>query len=235
MQVGDRYLHEQETIKVRAAVAILLVLSVTVTSAGDVEGRVIRVADGDTFTLRTGSGDDMSVRLAEIDAPEAGQPYGNRSKQQLSSLILSKEVSVEVQTSDRYGRTVGRPYVGDLDVCREMVRLGAAWVYREYVIDRSLFDVEREATDSKRGLWGITEARSMPPWEWRRRGGQEAAPEDCTIKGNINSRGDRVYHVPGHKLVWRDSNQRVEGRAVVLLGGRSQGRRLARAESMTLG
>ena len=163
----------------------------------EIDGRVIRVADGDTFTLRTKSGENVTVRLGEIDAPEAGQPYGNRSRQQLANLILGKQATVQVQTKDRYGRTVGRPYVGDVDVCREMVRLGAAWLYREYLLDETLLTVEAEATAGKRGLWGITEVRSVPPWEWRRQGGQESAPKNCTIKGNINSRGDRVYHVPG--------------------------------------
>jgi hypothetical protein len=106
-------------------------------------------------------------------------------------------VRVEVQNTDRYGRTVGRPYAGDLDVCEEMVRIGAAWVYRQYVRDQSLFAVENAARQAERGLWGITEARNMPPWEWRRSGGQDGAPEGCNIKGNINSQGDRIYHVPG--------------------------------------
>jgi len=37
----------------------------------------------------------------------------------------------------------------------------------------------------------------MAPWEWRRSGGNESAPEGCLIKGNINSKGDKIYHVPG--------------------------------------
>ena len=102
-----------------------------------------------------------------------------------------------MQTKDRYGRTVGRPYAGDVDVCEEMIRLGAAWVYRQYVIDESLFDVEAEAKKAKRGLWGLSEAQNTPPWEWRRTGGNDGAPEGCTIKGNINSKGDRIYHMPG--------------------------------------
>lgn len=68
-----------------------------------------------------------------------------------------------------YGRTVARLYVEDLDVSREMVRLGAAWVYRKYNKDKSLLDVEAEAREAKRGLWSLPEAEQVPPWEWRRR------------------------------------------------------------------
>lgn len=180
--------------------SILLVFALITANLGfadELTGKVIRIADGDTFTLLVDGNEQISVRLAEIDAPESGQPYGNRSLQALNGLIAGKQVTVEVQTKDRYGRTIGRPYVVDLDVCEEMVRIGAAWVYRQYVLDRSLFAVEDEAREAKRGLWGISEAQNMPPWEWRRSGGTSGAPEGCLIKGNINSRGDKIYHVPG--------------------------------------
>lgn len=176
---------------------LLLLLLVTPAFGADLEGRVIGIADGDTFTLLLEDNSQVKIRLAEIDAPERGQPYGNRSRQAVSELVSGKFVRVEVQTTDRYGRTVGRPYVGDLDVCEEMVRIGAAWVYRQYVRDQSLFAVEHEAREAGRGLWGISESRNLPPWEWRRSGGQDSAPEGCNIKGNVNSRGDRIYHLPG--------------------------------------
>ena len=175
---------------------VLLALSPAVFAA-DLNGRVIGITDGDTVTLLTSGKQQVRIRLAEIDAPESSQPYGNKSTQKLSELVFGKDVRVVVQTIDRYGRTVGRPYAGDLDVCEEMVRAGAAWVYRQYVIDKSLFDIEIEAREAKRGIWGLSEAQNMPPWEWRRTGGQEGAPEGCNIKGNINSKGDKIYHVPG--------------------------------------
>ena len=40
-----------------------------------------------------------------------------------------------VQDTDRYGRTVGRVYVGAMDVNAEMVKRGAAWVYRQFLKD----------------------------------------------------------------------------------------------------
>ena len=136
--------------------------------------------------------------MAEIDAPESGQPYGNESKKALSGLIFGEQIEVTVQTTDRYGRTVGRPFVGNVDVCEEMVRIGAAWVYRDYVIDRRLFDVENDAKRAKRGLWGLSESQQVEPWNWRRglaSGG--AMPDGCLIKGNINSKGDKIYHASG--------------------------------------
>jgi len=182
----------------RFVLALALVLVAVSAVADELNGKVVSIADGDTFTLLTEGKSQIRIRLAEIDAPEGGQPYGNRSKQALSRLVFGKNVRVEVQTQDRYGRAVGRPYIGDLDVCEEMVRLGAAWVDREYVVDRSLFGVESEAREAKRGIWGLTESQQVEPWNWRR--GLEAGgerPDGCVIKGNINSKGDKIYHAPG--------------------------------------
>lgn len=75
---------------------------------------------------------------------------------------------------DRYGRTVGRVYVGGMDVNAELVRQGAAWVYRHYAKDPALFALEDEARAAKRGLWTLPEAQQIPPWEWRKAGRQQA-------------------------------------------------------------
>ena len=181
----------------RKILFILCVLLSFQTQAADLTGRVIGISDGDTFTLLTPDKQQVKIRLAEIDAPESGQPYGNKSKQALSGLIFSKDVRVVIQTTDRYGRTVGRPYVGSLDICEEMVRMGAAWAYREYLIDKGLLTLESDARSGKRGVWGLSEAQNMPPWEWRQSGGQNTTTNGCQIKGNINSKGDKIYHAPG--------------------------------------
>ncbi len=166
-------------------------------SAQEVAGKVVGIADGDSFTLLTEDEQQVRIRLAEIDAPERGQPYGGRSREQLAVLIFGEKVVVDVQTTDRYGRTVGRPYKGDLDVCAEMVRTGAAWVYRKYLQDRRLLELEKDAREAGRGIWGLTEAENQPPWEWRRSGGQTHGANGCKIKGNIGSSGAKIYHMPG--------------------------------------
>jgi len=84
------------------------------------------VPDGASFK-------QVKVRLGEIDTPESKQPFGERAKQTLSDLAYNKPARVVVQDTDRYGRTVGRVYVGGVDVNAEMVKQGAAWVYRKCV------------------------------------------------------------------------------------------------------
>jgi len=108
----------------------LLLFAALPALALDYTGRVVGISDGDTLTLLTPEKQQIRVRLGEIDTPESRQPYGTRARQALSDLAFGKEARVVVQDTDRYGRTVGRVYVGDLDVNADMVKQGAAWVYR---------------------------------------------------------------------------------------------------------
>ena len=158
------------TLAVLSIVLLTLLLPVigTASTAETIIGKVVGVHDGDTLTLLDDSNRQKKVRLAEIDAPESHQPYGSRAKQELSELAFGRSAAVQVQDIDRYGRTVGRITVDGVDVNAEMVRRGAAWVYRKYVKDQSLFTIEQEAKDAKAGLWALPEADQMPPWEWRK-------------------------------------------------------------------
>ena len=136
--------------------------------AGVQVGRVVKVYDGDTLTLLTPKNRQLKIRLSEIDTPELGQPYGRQAKIGLSDLVFGKAVTVNVQEKDRYGRYVGRVYVDNVDVNADMVRRGAAWVYRQYATDTSLYLLESQAKKARLGLWGISESAHVAPWEWRR-------------------------------------------------------------------
>jgi hypothetical protein len=92
----------------------------------------------------------------------------------LSELVFGKVATVREQIRDRYGRTVGRVYVDGLDVNAELVRIGHAWVYREYAKDSKLYRLEAEAKAAQRGLWALPEAQRAPPWEWRHGGRKRA-------------------------------------------------------------
>jgi endonuclease YncB( thermonuclease family) len=131
------------------------------------ECKVIGVSDGDTVTVLM-SRRQIKVRLAEIDAPEKRQPFGERSKQSLSDLVYGKQVKVNREDRDHYGRVVGRVYAGGLDVNAEQLKRGMAWVYRQYNRDKSLLALEQEARGAKRGLW--TDPNPTPPWEYRHGG-----------------------------------------------------------------
>lgn len=123
---------------------------------------VVGISDGDTLTARCdGVQEQVKVRLAEIDAPEKKQPWGDRSKQ-----ALSEKAELRVVARDRYGRTVATVVCDGTNANREQVRHGMAWVYDKYVKDASLYGVQREAKAARLGLWN--DLAPVPPWEWRK-------------------------------------------------------------------
>ncbi|MBG7617020.1 MAG: thermonuclease family protein [Chloroflexi bacterium] len=177
--------------KLLTTLFFLLSLSV---QAETLEGKVVKIADGDTLSLLTSPSRQVKVRLAGIDAPEKAQPFGNKAKKALAALTFQKQASVAVETEDRYGRTVGRVMVGGLDVNAELVRQGMAWVYRKYTSDQKLYALEVEAKLAKRGLW--SSQHPIEPWLWRR-GKRGVEHNPSVVAGMIvANKRSHVYHLP---------------------------------------
>jgi endonuclease YncB( thermonuclease family) len=146
---------------------ILILLFALPAWSAEYAARVVKIADGATITVLRDDNTQERVRLASIDAPERGQPYGTRAKEALAALVFDQNVRVKGVDVDRYGRTVGSVWVVDVNVNAEMVRQGYAWVYRKYSDDPALLALEAEARAAKKGLWADSDP--VPPWEWRRR------------------------------------------------------------------
>lgn len=142
-----------------------LALALSFSAWADLTGKVVGVSDGDTITVLDAQKIQHKVRLAEIDAPEKAQAFGNKSKQALSTLVFGKSVTVVEQGHDKYKRTIGRVYQGNVDVNAEQVKQGMAWVYRKYSKDKTLLPLEAEAKAQRLGLWA--DSNPIPPWEWR--------------------------------------------------------------------
>lgn len=123
-------------------------------------GKVVSVADGDTITILT-SGGKEKIRFAQIDTPEIShfgstpQPYGKEAGAALRKLVSGKNVRVEVEAVDQYGRNVGTVYVDNLNVNRELVKNGFAWVYRQYAHQPELLKLEKAARAARIGLWSL--------------------------------------------------------------------------------
>lgn len=130
-------------------------------------GPVVRVGDGDTLHVKV-QGVVMEFRLSEVDAPELRQPYGNKARAELNSLVSKREVVLMPFDTDRYGRTVAHVWAGNVHVNYEMVRRGAAWFYDAYSRGDALYHVEQAARDAKRGLWALPLKDRVEPWVWRR-------------------------------------------------------------------
>jgi len=145
----------------------------TTSSTGQVlTGRVVRIADGDTVTILDSDNTQHRIRLQGIDAPESQQAFGAQSKQNLSQLIFAKDVTVEYEKLDRYGRIVGKITLDGTDIDLEQIKAGMAWHYKDYQdeqtpADRDLYArAEDEARSARRGLW--VDANPIEPGEYRR-------------------------------------------------------------------
>lgn len=135
--------------------------------AESLSGQVVAVLDGDTIKLLDTGRQEHRIRLAEIDAPEKAQPFGQASKQSLSALAYGKQATAECPSQDRYGRKVCTVFVAGFDVNAEQVARGMAWVYRQYAPKGSpLFRLEDVARAAGAGLW--SDRAPVPPWAWRR-------------------------------------------------------------------
>ena len=142
------------------------------TLADTLTGRVVGVSDGDTVTVLDDTNTEWKIRLMGIDAPEKKQAFGNKSKEYLSTLIFNKQVRVEYQKKDKYGRTIGKITTQGVDANLAQVKAGMAWHYKKYeneqtVEDRFIYaNTEIKARYDRRGLW--VEKEPIPPWDFRK-------------------------------------------------------------------
>jgi len=127
--------------------------------------QVVTVGDGDSLVVLQG-GERVRIRLAEIDAPERGQPWGDRARAALADKVLDKRVRLDVIDVDRYGRRVAHVWLGDRHINRELVREGHAWAYTRHLRDRTLAADEAQARQQRLGLWRLPDP--VEPWRWRR-------------------------------------------------------------------
>jgi endonuclease YncB( thermonuclease family) len=153
-------------ILLRAIAGAAFALAFSCPARADFTGKVVAVADGDTLTVLVDRR-QVQVDLAEIDAPELKQPFGQRSRQSLADLCFGKDAVVREAGRSRYGRTVGHVDCSGTDANAEQVRRGMAWVYRRSTESTPpLYFIEDEAQRSHEGLWA--DRSPVPPWTWRK-------------------------------------------------------------------
>ncbi len=130
---------------VRVITVFFLVFLSLAAAADTLTGKVIKITDGDTLYVLDANYQQHKIRLAGIDAPERKQAYGLASRKHLASIVAGKQVTVEYQKRDRYGRIVGKVLlyavyhtdIDGIDVCLEQVKAGFAWHYKKYQHEQS--------------------------------------------------------------------------------------------------
>lgn len=173
------------------------------------------VIDGDTIDIR-----GERIRLGGVDAPEfsqlcldgSGREYrcGSQAANALSDVLAtSTPVSCTFIERDAYKRFVGECRLANGASVQEwLVSSGFALDWVRYSGGKYAA-LQEEARIARRGIW---QGEFQPPWEWRagnrgRKKQKEPATQaassersgDCVIKGNISSKGVRIFHVPGQR------------------------------------
>ena len=176
-------------------------------SADTFTGRA-SVIDGDTIEIH-----GERIRLLDIDAPESRQTCttqdgtawrcGQKASLALSDWIAHHNVTCNSDKLDKYKRHLARCSVADQDIGEWMAAKGWAVPYRNCKCE-AVRNAAGRAKADKAGIWAGT---FMMPWQWRAQQSsseqptsQKIMPQEataCQIKGNISSKGERIYHVPG--------------------------------------
>jgi endonuclease YncB( thermonuclease family) len=199
--------------------AIVLLLLPAIAGAADITGTA-KVREGDSVLIGS-----TRIRLGGIDAPSVDQLCLNNSGERWTCGVAARDELIKyadnktwtchVRQTDRRGRQVARCEVDGEDIQKWMVKNGWALSYVRFSHD---YDAdEKAAREAKAGMW---HGAFIAPWDWRVRNkkttilgaakpppnanaillasasGSVAPSPDCTIKGNVNSAGECIYHKP---------------------------------------
>ena len=146
-------------------------LAQTWPAGSEITGTVAEVVSGDTLIVAEGAR-QVTVRLADIVAPQGSEYYAPGARALLSGMVQGKEVSVNVTGSAAPDSVFGRVVMNKLDVNLEMVKRGAAYVCWDYPVDTYFAPWEIQAQRIRIGVWNATwdinartRCRQRPPVE----------------------------------------------------------------------
>ena len=112
-------------------------------------------------------------------------------------LNSNKSIKCTDHGIDQYGRHISECWIGKISINSWLVKNGYALAYLKY--SNKFFHDEKKAKENELGLW---QGRFIYPWEWRRgkrfKNNFDSENKNCDIKGNISSKGQKIYHIPGN-------------------------------------
>lgn len=178
---------------------------------------VIKVTDGDTIKVDL-HGQEENVRFLLVDTPEMNekggpQPFAVEAKAFVADLVDGRSVELEIGLSerDKYGRLLAYVYVDSQNIQSLLLERGlarVAYIYppnTKYVDDYR--DIQKKAQQKAVGIWSIENYATDDGFEShsvvndgkegkKTSSSREEISSDCKIKGNINSKGEKIYHMP---------------------------------------
>lgn len=131
-----------------------------------IKGKVVKVSDGDTFTILTSNKEQIKIRLYGIDAPERKQDFGEMAKQHLANLCAGKDVFIDDKGKDKYNRVLGIVFVDSINVNESLLINGLAWHYKFFSKSARYAALEKEACEKKSNVW--SQINPIAPWLFRK-------------------------------------------------------------------
>jgi micrococcal nuclease len=193
----------------------LLVLSVLLSGCSDANVDtypVTQVVDGDTIKVLI-NGEEETIRLLLIDTPETVhpnkpiQPFGPEASAFVKQLLSEKRVLLELGISerDKYGRLLAYVYTAEGEMVNKLLlKNGLARVAYIYPPNTKYIDefkeIQNQARKDNIGIWSIETYDNED---------ESKLTNDCVIKGNINSNGEKIYHVPSGQYYERTKAEKI--------------------------
>jgi micrococcal nuclease len=166
------------------------------------------VIDGDTIKVRV-DGKSETVRFLLVDTPESVhpnkpvQPFSKEASSHTKAMLNGSDVELElgIGERDKYGRLLAYVYADGESVQESLLKNGlarVAYVFEpntKYVEDFE--KIQKQAQKEGIGIWSLENYTQEDGYisDDTVTEKEDAADTKCTIKGNINSSGEKIYHV----------------------------------------
>lgn len=203
--------------------------------------QVTRVIDGDTLVAQCPKMGEVRVRLIGVDTPETKHPnkpvehFGKEASAFTKKMAEGKTVRLDMDANNaarkhrcRYGRLLAYVFVKQadgsfFDLNAQIIAQGYGHAYTRFPFSRmeEFRRLERAAREAGRGLWAkggkpgetTTSTQSQPPALPQTSPTEKCYVQDgrCLIKGNINAKGKRIYHLPGMQFYERTQIDESKG------------------------
>ncbi|MFJ7950886.1 thermonuclease family protein [Lysinibacillus sp. NPDC096418] len=187
------------------------------------------VIDGDTIRIKyKGSSEKVRLLLVDTPETNhetlGEQPYGPEAKEFAKQLLAGQDavyLEFDVSYRDKYKRLLAYVYTKDgISVQEQLLKNGLARVAYIYEPNTKHVDwfnsLQKTAQNSATGIWSVEDYVTNRGFDkeayyatTKERHNASSTENDeskntndhnsCVIKGNINSKGNKIYHVPGQR------------------------------------
>ncbi|WP_226530219.1 thermonuclease family protein [Metabacillus niabensis] len=170
------------------------------------DAEVTKVVDGDTLHVMI-SGKKETIRLLLVDTPETVhpskevQPFGPEASNYMKEKLNGEEIQVElgIGERDKYGRLLAYVYHDNQMINKRLLEKGLARVAYVFEPNTKYIDefneIQKQAQNEQVGIWSLENYASDKGFQDKTQVvNDDTVNSGCTIKGNINSKGEKIYH-----------------------------------------